>query len=209
MKLSKNLWGQLLFVEVFLFVFVLGFLPYSLQSYSYSILYTILFFTSAFNLDKHRKTMLWVAGSAIVLEWLSKAFDLVYIRAASNIFNGIFFTIIVGLFIAQVANAKEVKKRVIFEAINGYLLLGIVFSISIALMLDSVPDAYNFSNTEFLQHSDIVYFGFVTLSTLGYGDLLPVHQASKSLALLTTLGGQLYLAVIIALLVGKFSSQRE
>ncbi|WP_420580800.1 ion channel [Reichenbachiella sp.] len=209
MKMSKSFWGQLLFAEVFTMIFVLVFLPADQQPYAYSTLYTLLFFTSALNLDKHRKKMLWVAGSAFLLEWVSQIFNLHYIHAISNVFNVLFFIFMVGMLITQISKAEKVTRRVIFEAINGYLFLGVVFSLLIILVVEIQPSAYNFSLGKNVIMSDIIYYGFVTLSTLGYGDLLPLTPLSKSLSLLTTLGGQLYLAIIIALLVGKYSNKES
>jgi len=73
-------------------------------------------------------------------------------------------------------------------------------------MLQFDPDAFNFPNK--LTLLDSLYYVFVTLATLGYGDLLPVASHAKSLSILIAVSGQLYIAIIIALLVGKFSSKR-
>ncbi len=199
--------AQLLLIEVFVFVFVVGFFPVDWQNYLYSSLYTLLFFTCALNLDKHRNTILWISSGAILLEWVARIYDLPLLHAASKILNLVFFIVVVGLFIRQIARAREVTGRVIFEAINGYLLLGIVFSLLITLSIIIDERSFSFSMSGDYRPNDIIYYGFVTLSTLGYGDLLPVEPYARSIALLTTLGGQLYLTVIIALLVGKFSSR--
>jgi magnesium-transporting ATPase (P-type) len=98
--------------------------------------------------------------------------------------------------------------QVILEAINGYLLLGLVFTFLIGLMIQFDPLSFNFGRTETPLH-DSMYFGFVTFATLGYGDLLPVKPYAKSLSILIGVCGQLYLAIIIALLVGKVSSQTK
>jgi hypothetical protein len=206
---TKNLWGKLLLIEVFAIVFFIGFLPLHRQAYSYSLLYTLLLFTSALNLDKHQKIMLRLAAVATILEWISTYFNMPILNAVSILSNTIFFMIIGASLIVQIARAKSISGRVILEAINGYLLLGIIFSLLIIITAQTDPEAYNFSSSENFRVNDCIYYGFVTLSTLGYGDLLPLTTFSRSLALFTTLGGQLYLAVIIALLVGKFSSQRK
>jgi len=54
-----------------------------------------------------------------------------------------------------------------------------------------------------------LYFSMVTFTTLGYGDMTPQTSAGMSLATLIAVTGQIYVAVIIAMLVGKFSSQAE
>ncbi|MDZ7648139.1 MAG: ion channel [Cytophagales bacterium] len=150
--------------------------------------------------------MIWVACVLLVAQGLFKIFNWPVIEAISKGLNIIFFVIIVAMFIYQIASAREVTGRVILEAINGYLLLGLVFSILVSLMLQFDPDAFNFPNK--LTLLDSLYYVFVTLATLGYGDLLPVASHAKSLSILIAVSGQLYIAIIIALLVGKFSSKR-
>jgi len=205
---NKDLWGKLLLIEVFIFVFFIGFLPLHWQSYSYSFLYSLLLITSALNLDKHRTIMLRLAAAVIILEWLSTYLNLAILNSVSTLSNTIFFIFIGASLILQIARAKEINAKVILEAINAYLLLGIIFTLLIITTALNDPQAYNFSSSGVILVNDCIYYGFVTLSTLGYGDLLPLTPFSRSLALFTTLGGQLYLAVIIALLVGKFSSQK-
>ena len=58
--------------------------------------------------------------------------------------------------------------------------------------------ASNFSR----QPNELIYFSFVTLTTVGYGDVQPVHPAARSLAVAEALVGQLYIAILISSLVG-------
>jgi voltage-gated potassium channel len=57
--------------------------------------------------------------------------------------------------------------------------------------------------------SNYVYFGFVTLSTLGYGDVVPLTPAARSLSIFISITGQMYIAIIIATLVSKYLGQRN
>jgi len=59
------------------------------------------------------------------------------------------------------------------------------------------------------QFSDYIYFGFVTLTTLGYGDVTPVSPMARSMAVLIAITGQLYMTILIAMLVGKFLARSE
>jgi len=100
------------------------------------------------------------------------------------------------------------------ESINGYLMLGMSISILIALVCVFDPNAFSFKhlteqmNPAISYVSNYIYFGFVTLSTLGYGDVVPLSPAAKSLAIFTSITGQLYIAIIIAALVAKYLSQK-
>jgi len=101
------------------------------------------------------------------------------------------------------------------ESINGYLLLGMSFSILIALVCVIDPTAFSFKhltgqmNPSISYISNYIYFGFVTLSTLGYGDVVPISPAAKSLAIFTSITGQMYVAIIIAALVSKYLGQKS
>ena len=121
--------------------------------------------------------------------------------------NFVFFATIVVLFINQIAIAKTVSGRVILDAINGYLLLGIVFTFLIGIMTQYDPASFSHLSSPLNSPYDNIYLAFVTFATLGYGDLLPLKPYAKSLTILIAVCGQLYVAVIIALLVGKFSAQ--
>lgn len=54
-----------------------------------------------------------------------------------------------------------------------------------------------------------VYFSFVTLASLGYGDIVPVGEAARGTAILEAVGGQLYLAVLLARLVALYTAQER
>ena len=113
--------------------------------------------------------------------------------------------------IIQVAGTKKVTFQVILEAINSYLLLGMVFTLLTALLMAIDPGAFSFKeeivNNPAVSHlSEYLYYSFVTMTTLGYGDVVPVSSVAKSIAILTAVSGQIYIAVILALLVGKYAS---
>jgi voltage-gated potassium channel len=90
-------------------------------------------------------------------------------------------------------------------AISVYLLLGLLWALAYGVISAADPEAFkglqSFSMEESGVQQDFVYFSFVTLTTLGYGDMSPVSGFAKSLAWLEAVFGQLYLAVTIARLV--------
>ena len=73
------------------------------------------------------------------------------------------------------------------------------------LLDENVEGAMRFSDTRAVFP---IYFSFVTLTTLGYGDIVPVSASARMLATMEALMGQLYLAVLVARLVGMQVSQR-
>ncbi len=106
--------------------------------------------------------------------------------------------------IAHVSQAKIVEKSTVLCAINSYLLMGLTASV-IFLILDLVVTT-SFISIESGRESlsYYIYFGFVTLSTLGYGDITPTAPLARSLSVFVALCGQLYLVIVLALIIGKF-----
>jgi hypothetical protein len=91
-----------------------------------------------------------------------------------------------------------------------YLLLGALWTVFFTFVEIADPSAFNYASQtvgEPLEH--FMYYSFVTLTTLGYGDVTPVHPVARTLAYLEAVVGQLYVAVLVASLVGRYSSGRR
>jgi hypothetical protein len=106
----------------------------------------------------------------------------------------------------------------ILGAVCAYLLIGIGFAVTYSTLDLLNPASFRLpedlamgmaAGTED-SFSVFVYYSFVTLSTLGYGDITPVTDAARTVSSLEAIAGQIYLAVIVAALVGiHISSRRE
>ncbi len=194
-------------------IFFIPFFPIEWHRFLYSLCFTFIFLLSALALGKDRSKVFYIAITVIIIEWLSELLNLSILKTVSLLSNIIFFDLIVVLFIMQIARAKTVTPQVIMESINGYLMLGMSFSILIALVCVIDPNAFSFKHLAETTDSSIsyvsnyIYFGFVTLSTLGYGDVVPLTSAARSLSIFTSITGQMYVAIIIAALVSKYLSQ--
>jgi hypothetical protein len=98
----------------------------------------------------------------------------------------------------------------IFATVAAYLLLAVLFAQGYALAAELDPASFNLAAdlTPQARQGSLLYFSFVTLATLGYGDVLPLHDAVRNLAVIEAVVGQFYVAVIVAVFVGMFVSQR-
>lgn len=102
----------------------------------------------------------------------------------------------------------------IFATVAAYLLLALLFAQLYLCLITwdpasfSLPIAAPGRPTHLLQ-ADMAYFSLVTLATVGYGDILPTTHAARMLATFQAVVGQFYLAVVVALFVGMYSSQRR
>ena len=121
----------------------------------------------------------------------------------------IFFILITIALITQVAGAKRVNTSTLLCAVNSYLLIGLSLSMLFILLALLAPQSFNLSGEVAHKFSTFVYYGFVTLTTLGYGDILPVTPLARSLASFTALFGQLYLVIIMAFLIGKYLNAKN
>jgi hypothetical protein len=115
---------------------------------------------------------------------------------------------LIGLFAAGGAlryamRAKRIDVEHLYAALSAYLLAGIFFGSFYGVLEQLVPGSFAAAG-EFTRMSAI-YFSFVTLATLGYGDIVPRSDIARGLAILEGVGGQLFLAVLVARLVSLYS----
>jgi hypothetical protein len=205
----KISWVVLLFTELVFAIFLVGFFPIEWNPTIYSILYTLVFLTAVMNLDINRNRRIKIAIVLIAIHWLTRFFALEALRIASLSLNCVFFVYVISVLIDQLARARSITKSVILQAINGYLLLGMSFSLLFVIISIVDPQAFGYSAGGTMNAEDSLYFSFVTMATVGYGEILPLKPYSKSMTILTAVSGQLYLAIIVALLVSKFSAARS
>lgn len=123
----------------------------------------------------------------------------------------VFFAYIAAVILGAVFRAPRVDTQTIIGAITVYVLAGISFAMAYMAIEQISPGNFIVSTGEpmydFEQHgsgtiASFIYFSFVTLSTLGYGDIQPVSNIVRHLAMTEAVVGQLYIAVLIARLVG-------
>jgi len=122
--------------------------------------------------------------------------------------NTIFFILITIALITHVAGASKVSSATLLCAVNSYLLIGLSLAMLFILLDLLAPNSFNLGGNED-RFSTFVYYSFVTLTTLGYGDILPLTPVARSLAAFTALFGQLYLVIIMAFLIGKYLNAKN
>lgn len=121
-------------------------------------------------------------------------------------------TTLIAAILAQVFAAGPVNFRRIEGAIAAYILIGVVFACLYDLVHGLDPGAFRHSAGAPEETGAVVsylFFSFVTLTTTGYGDVVPVHPVARSLAMLEAVTGQLYLAILLARLVSLEIANRR
>lgn len=109
----------------------------------------------------------------------------------------------------QVIRPGPVTLARVLGAIAVYLLLGIGWASAYQVAEHFFPGSFVSTTAQPVSVNDWMYFSFVTLTTVGYGDIVPIHRVARSLATGEALAGQLYLAVLLARLVSLQVSTRN
>ena len=104
---------------------------------------------------------------------------------------------------------QRVNSNVIFAAISVYLLIGIVFGIAFSWLTYVDVDAFTPSQVVDTGDSSLFYYSYVTLTSLGLGDIAPVTEAARALTVVEGLLGQIYLVVLVARLVAMHIARRH
>jgi hypothetical protein len=105
--------------------------------------------------------------------------------------------------------ARVVDAEHIFAALDAYLLAGLIFGVCYWLLEQNWPTSFGAASASDLDLARAIYFSFVTIATLGYGDIVPASDAARGLAILEAVGGQMYLTVLVARLVSLYSKQSD
>lgn len=155
-----------------------------------------------------------LAGLTVIGQWI-------YLSGAPGAAGWLYlvpFTIFVALVIVRllhhVLTAKDVDFETLCASMAGFLMIG-VLAASCYLLLERVhPGHFAFSQPgQTMDGFNAFYLSFVTLSTIGFGDITPVSRAARMLAVMEGITGMFYVAILVARLVSihtaKFVSSRE
>ena len=159
---------------------------------------------------RHPATRYFMLGLVLILTWLEPAgLGLTYVSYVHLLFLVVFFSLIIISLIRFISKSALVNINVIISFIIIYLLIGIVGGSLAFLSFKIYPTAYslpdNITEPRFIE---FMYFSYVTISSVGYGDITPTRLETQTLSYLMAITGQLYVAIIIAMLVGKYLLHR-
>lgn len=122
----------------------------------------------------------------------------------------LFLSLITFAVIRCVTHQKQVTVDSLFGAICGYFLIGFTWTFLYLLLVSMDPHAFSKQMIDGSIHDrtqHFLYFSFTTISTLGYGDIIPLTNVARTFSWLEAITGQIYLAVWISQLVGLRISQ--
>ena len=144
-------------------------------------------------------TMLALALSARVADRYD---DATWLTHAADIVSAAFTSLVLALLLNYVLRSRRVTQNTLLAAICVYILVGVLFGFIFLLIYRAQPHAFNLDPKLGSPETQLRYFSMITLTTVGYGDIMPKTSEARALAALEALIAQLYLAAIIARLVG-------
>lgn len=165
-----------------------------------TLLLSMIPLASAYALTEDRKKaiiVLLIAAPFVILDGLNVFFTNRSLMIVAYSFGTILYFYIVILLVKNLLSIRVITADLIFCAISIYLLIGIMWA-GIYIVLDGISPG-SFSET-----TDLLYFSFVTLTTVGFGDVAPLSVLSRRLAVFEAAMGSIYMAVIIAMIVGRY-----
>ncbi|HTR02004.1 MAG TPA: potassium channel family protein [Thermoanaerobaculia bacterium] len=152
------------------------------------------------------------ASASLVVRWLSMVFTSRALVIWDFVLAMLALAMLTAFVLKHVFRAGPITADRIRGSIVAYLLIGVLWCVAYQLIHFLVPGAFNFPDKaaivpRSLSHR-LVYFSFITLTTVGYGDITPVYPVARTLAAVEGLIGQLYPAILIARLVSLQISSR-
>ncbi len=210
----KNFWASesgltslLIVLNVFLVLNMMG-------EFRFSSVLTRLFFSlvliagilTTFSMPVIRLLCIALTMVLLPLSWVVCVWPIRSLAALDAGLVVIYFCLLLAVVAAQVFRSGPVTVHRICGAVVVYLLLGVMWAFLYQLLVFLDPGAFQFPGSIFIDQTEMVrqaltYFSFVTLTTVGFGDITPVHPAAKLLVMYEALIGQLYPAIILARLV--------
>ncbi len=184
------------------------------------VLFTIALLTALYSISGNRKIL--ISGILLVapiffLGWTDFAKNEFYLGLVLYAFGMAFFGFVAVSILVHIVAEESVTMDLIYGSACVYFLLGFVWAIGYGLIELLIPGSFSvgghvLTRMDYLGqygflNDNLSYFSFITLTTLGYGDIIPLSPPAKAAASLEAIVGQLYIALLVARLVGLHTSQ--
>ena len=177
--------------------------------------FTVLCLTAVFTVTNNRKT-LWTSLLLGIPAITSELLDVSLMRSdtqlASHFLAAAFLGYVILVLLKFIFTSQQVTANTICAALCVYLLLATLWALAYSMLEHHQSGAFFYSLASTMEEGSLrlgqtpagleFYFSLVTMTTLGYGDIVPVSSAAQMLVTLQAVVGQMYLAVLVARLVG-------
>ena len=177
------------------------------------IFLTTIFFAIIFAIRSKRSHVIVAAILVlplIVSTWSIYFVEFTQMSLLTRIFGVLFFGYAVIIILQMIAGSTDITRETIFAAVVAYLLIALMWAFAYMILELLIPGSFSQPGESIrLETMRFEYFSFITITTLGYGDIAPLTNRASALALLEALVGQIYLVVLVAWLVGMYVSRKS
>lgn len=158
-----------------------------------------------------------VATPIILLVWLAHFDDSAWIRIAGNLLFMCYIGTTIAVLLYHIFLRDEVQIDLIFGVFSVFLLTGFFWALVYSTLEIFFPGSFAGIDEFFIKETRepytsnfevLLYFSFVTLTTLGYGDVTPLTHFTRNLSMMEAVMGQFYIATFVASLMGRLSRHR-
>ena len=126
------------------------------------------------------------------------------------IFFAIYYSFIFSAVMYQIIQSKEVRVNVILGSFCGYMLLSLIALFSYLLIELNIPESFHgiSKGNMALIYNEMSYFSFITLTSIGFGDIYPNTDMARLVTVFFGMAGQFYMAAVVGIIISKFSSSQ-
>ena len=179
-------------------------------SYLMDIFFFVIFLSAVYAISQKRSTFIIALVMALLMEiiiWLGHLTDISSLRTIGNFLAILFIGYTATVILSYLFTEDKITSDVIMGAICVYFLIGLAWAFIFFTLELFQPGSFQMPQGQGIDLSHFSYYSYVTLTTLGYGDITPISNQARSLALLEAIMGQLYIAILVAKLVGTHIAQ--
>ena len=170
------------------------------------IFITAIFLSSIYAISQKEKNLRIAVGLLLPIiagMWLTYFLHIPHLRLVGDCCSILFFTFTIIIILSALLKEDAVTLDVIYGAVVVYLLMAIMWAFIFDVIETLHPGSFQVTASQSQgTRVHFVYYSFVTITTVGYGDILPVSLIARAFSIVEMVVGQIYLIVLIARLVG-------
>jgi voltage-gated potassium channel Kch len=177
-----------------------------------AVLFTIVMCTGLIASGSRRKLAFALVSFALAAIWLNQLRPQAYLALTYLLPAMTFLIVVIASLLGFILRAKGVDANVLCAGISIYLILGLLWGLAYTLVAQLNPNAFSHNipgTATTMSGFTAIYFSFMTLMTVGYGDITPVADVARMLAMVEAMTGTLFVGVLIARLVSLYSTSGQ
>ena len=176
-----------------------------------SMTLTFVLISAVYAVSESKRTTVIASVLAVVwgaLQWTTNIVESPALDVADSIIAIVFLSYIIYQSLLFFGSSRKVNFNIVIASVVVYLLMALIWAEAYNLIEIVAPGSFNFAVViSEAGSSRFTYFSFVTITTLGYGDIIPATNLARAVSMLEAFVGQTYLVVLVARLVGMQIAQ--